>query len=161
MKTILAPIDFSKTCERVVDVAGSLASVLQGKVILLHVVQLPQPSPAFEVESDNFPGLSEALEQTADELLSVYQRRLQERSVPTDTLRLMDHPAQAIVEQARKVGAEYLVMGTHGHTAFYDRVLGCVAEEVVRHSPCPIIVVPPFNETLPTSSQSGALIASH
>jgi universal stress protein A len=35
------------------------------------------------------------------------------------------------------------VLGSHGHTAFYDLLVGSTAAGVLKHAPCPVVVVPP------------------
>lgn len=50
-------------------------------------------------------------------------------------------PAEAIAEFARVMQAELLVIATHGRTGLTRTLLGSVAEQVVRHAPCPVLVV--------------------
>ena len=47
-----------------------------------------------------------------------------------------------ILDVAREIGADLIVMGTHGRSGFQHALLGSVAERVVHHSPCPVLVVP-------------------
>jgi nucleotide-binding universal stress UspA family protein len=51
----------------------------------------------------------------------------------------------AILEQAQKLGAEYIVIGSHGHSAVYDVMMGSVASGVLKKSPCPVLIVPPIS----------------
>ena len=56
-------------------------------------------------------------------------------------VRIVDGAAAAgIVEVANEVGAELVVVGTHGRTGLAHVLLGSVAERVVRHAPCPVLV---------------------
>ena len=62
---------------------------------------------------------------------------------------------------AQKLGAEYIVIGSHGHSAAYDVLMGSVASGVVKKSPCSVLVVPPISaevkaETGPTTSAVSA-----
>lgn len=52
-------------------------------------------------------------------------------------------PADQIVHAARKLGADLIVMGTHGRTGWRRAALGSVAEAVVRHAPCTVTCVKP------------------
>ena len=47
-----------------------------------------------------------------------------------------------IVEQARRSGAGLIVMGSHGRHGLSRALLGSVAEKVVEHAPCPVLIVP-------------------
>jgi nucleotide-binding universal stress UspA family protein len=46
-----------------------------------------------------------------------------------------------IIQYARRVGADLIVMGTHGRSALKQMLLGSVAEKVVRKAPCPVLTV--------------------
>src|SRR5215470_8271457 len=51
-------------------------------------------------------------------------------------------PAHAISAYADRIGADLIVMGTHGRTGVSRALLGSVAEAVVRHSRCPVMTIP-------------------
>ena len=50
-------------------------------------------------------------------------------------------PATEIVEAARELAADLIVIATHGRTGLQHVLLGSVAENVVRHAPCPVLTV--------------------
>lgn len=50
-------------------------------------------------------------------------------------------PDEAIVNYAREHGADLIVMGSHGHTGLRHLLMGSVAEHVLRHAPCPVLIV--------------------
>lgn len=50
-------------------------------------------------------------------------------------------PGSQIVEYAKKIHAELIVMPSHGRTGFDWVLLGSVADRVVRHAPCPVLVL--------------------
>jgi nucleotide-binding universal stress UspA family protein len=50
-------------------------------------------------------------------------------------------PAEVIVETAKKLSCDLIVMGTHGHSAIADALIGSTAKWVVRQSPIPVLVV--------------------
>jgi nucleotide-binding universal stress UspA family protein len=51
-------------------------------------------------------------------------------------------PVDAILDRARQERADLIVMGTHGRTGLSRLLVGSVAEGVLRHAPCPVVVVP-------------------
>ena len=146
MRIILAPIDFSEASQRVVDVAAGLACALHGRVVLLHVVRMPPLLTGLEVEVKNVAEMTLAMEKAAEGKLVEFKRALEKNSVETQTRRLTGHAAADIVEQAQKLSADYIVIGSHGHTAFYDLTLGSTTSAVIKRSTCPVIVVPPIKE---------------
>lgn len=60
-----------------------------------------------------------------------------------ETLLHAEHPAEAIVEFARREGADLVVMATHGYGAVRRALLGSTAQGVTRAAPCPVLLIPP------------------
>ncbi|WP_084004305.1 universal stress protein [Cupriavidus pauculus] len=54
---------------------------------------------------------------------------------------LVGFAPERILALAKELGAEAIVMGTHGRGAFLDAVIGSVASRVLAHAPCPVILV--------------------
>ena len=52
-------------------------------------------------------------------------------------------PWHEIVQLAKKDGADLIIVGTHGRTGIRHALIGSVAEKIVRHAPCAVLVVPP------------------
>ena len=51
------------------------------------------------------------------------------------------HPVRDIVELAKELKVELLVIGATGHSALYDRLIGSRADRIVQLAPCPVLVV--------------------
>jgi universal stress protein A len=142
MKTILAAIDFSSATPPVVASASSLARSVDGRVVLLNVT----PPPPVVAEPGGFGAevvrISEAATETALQQLEQLEDALEEDNVRCDIIHQTGDPVVVILEQARKLGAEYVVLGSHGHTALYELIVGSTAGAILRHSPCPVVIVP-------------------
>jgi nucleotide-binding universal stress UspA family protein len=54
---------------------------------------------------------------------------------------LAGHPVRTIVELARELKADLLVIGATGHSAVYERMIGSRADRIVQLAPCPVLVV--------------------
>ena len=52
----------------------------------------------------------------------------------------MGDPAGEICRIAAEEGAELIVLGTHGRTGILRLLMGSVAESILRHAPCPVLV---------------------
>ncbi|HHT9155858.1 MAG TPA: universal stress protein, partial [Candidatus Tripitaka sp. YC43] len=61
--------------------------------------------------------------------------------VDVETIVSMGIPAIEIINAAKEKGVDLIVMGTHGRTGIAHVVIGSVAENVVRKSPCPVLTV--------------------
>lgn len=141
MKTILAPVDFSVVSESVVKEAAALAGMLDGRVVLLTVVQ----PPVILSESSAMVDLAEftaAGEKNAARQLDALQDKLQSQFVNTECVQVTGSPVANILQQADKQGADYIVMGSHGHTAFYELLVGSTTHGVLLRSKCPVVIVP-------------------
>ena len=57
------------------------------------------------------------------------------------TLLASGDASDAIVDTARKIGADLIVIGTHGRTGVRRMLLGSVAETVLRAAPCPVLAI--------------------
>lgn len=141
MKTILALIDFSPVTATVVAEALQLARWSDGRLVLLHVVQPPSPA------RDAFPAgrLSAevllAAKQEAQLKLEALLKSLPHRPPPVEILRVTGNPVDEILAQAKELDAGYVVMGSHSHGAVYDLLVGSVAQGVLKHAPCPVLIV--------------------
>lgn len=141
-KTILFPTDFSECSEQALDHALFLAESFGAELHMLHAVLLHQEDPANPEQQ--FASNVDLL----DRLSRIAQTRLAEladRSATQVKVRQVERrgfsAAVVILEYAEEVGAELIVMGTHGHRAAARFFLGSVAEQVVRHSECPVLTL--------------------
>lgn len=141
MKIILAPLDFSRVSRDVIHEAMALARIGKGSVVLLHAVQPPA------IVTDLAPMVGEALQFTAEverkaqQHLHRLQKRLAEPRVIVATRCLQGSPVPLILAQAKELGADYIVLGSHGRTALYDLVVGSTTSGVLKRATCPVVVV--------------------
>ena len=67
--------------------------------------------------------------------------RCGKRGVETETVHRVGLPVDEILARAKK--ADYIVMGSHGHGAVYDLLVGSTTHGVLKQAPCPVVIVPP------------------
>lgn len=143
MKTILVPVDFSPITARVTAAATDLARSLRARLVLLNV------TPPITMVGDDTAyleslGVLYDLEsKSAVKRLDAMQRMLAKKRVTVRTVHVSGPAVPLIVEQARKLRADVIVIGSHGHTAFYDLLVGSTAHGVLKRATCPVLVVPP------------------
>jgi len=135
-KQILAPTDFSERSQAAVRTATNLAEQCGAKITLLHVVQFPALSypetelAVDEVINSSFDCLSKIAKGISTELINGKLVRLSDQGIERE-----------IIETARHISADLIVIATHGHSQLERALLGSTAEKVVRHAPCPVLVV--------------------
>jgi nucleotide-binding universal stress UspA family protein len=141
MNTVLAAIDFSAVSRKVITTAMEIARAVHGRAVILNAVQPPS------VVTDLAPLVGEALQFTADierasrRHLHRIGERFTGRGVSVETICRQGFPTSLIIAAAKEVEARYIVLGSHGHTAFYDLAVGSTASGVLKRAPCPVIVV--------------------
>ncbi len=142
MKTILAPIDFSGITDAVVSEASTLARALNARVCLFAVVQPPIVVSEYAPLLENIEEINAAGEKNAARQLAAQEARLQAEFVTVESNYTVGSPIPLIVSQAEKCGADYIVMGSHGHTALYDLLVGSTTHGVLMRAKCPVVIVP-------------------
>ena len=140
-KFILAPIDFSEGTSRVLAAAAQLAGDLGARVILLHVVVVPRCSAATHAFGARTE-MAAALREIAEGRLDEARVTLLARGVAADAFCLTGNPASRIVEQARKLAAECIVLGSHGHAARRDLIVGGTVNALLKRTHCAVAIVP-------------------
>lgn len=142
MKTFITPIDFSEGTEHVIAQASTLVRAFGGRLVLLHVIA-PLPAAASEFDP---PVISVQLNRDVawetDDRLARLQARLRAQGITTTSRHVTGNPGPEILAQARELGADYIVMGSHGHGSIYDLIVGSTTSRVLRDGTCPVIVVP-------------------
>ncbi len=141
-KTILVPTDFSETSEQALKAAMELAEIWRSAIELLHVNVDPTfvdmaPGGIIPVPVD----LTEFNERKK-ELLEAAAGRVRRAGLSCTTATTNGRAHNEIIEYAAKVGAGLIVMGNHEHKGIGGVLLGNVAEKVVRHAPCPVLIIP-------------------
>jgi universal stress protein A len=135
-QTILAPTDFSESSRQAVKTATCLAEQFGSKIALLHVVQLPASCP-FEAGLD-VDKVVHSLRESLDEISKDIPAAL----LGEKLIRLGgEGTVPEIIEAACTLSADLIVIATHGHSRLERVLLGSTAEKVVRHAPCPVLVV--------------------
>lgn len=138
-KTILAAVDLSPISERVVAAAVGLAQAFGGRILLHHVVPVPPAGAGFDPTVD-LQALLEGAEHTAREQISALGRGVD--AIPLETICEVGVPTADICRVARERRVDYIVLGSHGHSSLYELIIGSTAQGVLKHAPCPVMIVP-------------------
>ncbi|MFN7914795.1 MAG: universal stress protein [Vicinamibacterales bacterium] len=143
IRRILCPVDFSDASQHALDHAVMIAGWYRARITALHVRH-----PAFLVEppilfTDMGGGPAATLED-AESRLHHWLSPVRAAGIACDVMAVDGNtPAARIVEVAERIGADLIVLGTHGRSGFERLLLGSVTERVVRTARCPVVTVPP------------------
>ena len=136
VKTILVPLDFSDESRKALAYAAPFARQFGAEIVLLHVVEpvaTPDFAKSFPLALDN-----EKLMNAARDQLDHISRL---EGVRGKTLVRYGRSFQEIAGAARGLKADLIILSTHGYTGLKHVLLGSTTERVVRHAPCPVLVV--------------------
>jgi nucleotide-binding universal stress UspA family protein len=145
MKNIVVAVDFSNATAGVLAMASELARVFGAQLRLFHVVE-PEPSyTAYGFTPDEFPALHAYQEEAKrranaklEELLAGVKAEL-----PGATTQIAEgSPLHSLLEYVKECGADFVVLGSHGHGVIASLLLGSVAEGMVRKATVPTLIVP-------------------
>jgi len=139
-ETILVAVDFSEPSKQALETAIELARREGAVLHIAHALELPTPiftTYAFEMPEAYLTSAREESQRLLQEAVDEAGRR----GVEAKSHLLNAPAAMAIEEMAREVDADLVVVGTHGHTGLRHLALGSVAERVIRHAPCNVLVV--------------------
>ena len=149
MKNIIVAVDFSNATAGVLEIAKRLSKSFGASLELFHVIE-PEPSyTAYGFTPDEFPAMNafqeEAKRRAAHklaELLATVQA-----DVPNATSRIAEgSPLHTLLDYVKQGGADFVVVGSHGHGVIASLLLGSVAEGLVRKATVPTLVVPAVPE---------------
>lgn len=138
-QNILVPTDFSRSSELALEAARVLAQQNEARVTLVHVLAI-EPLAVGQVQQDM--ERNRELEAAVHEHLdAIREDRFAELPDVKTVLVRASHTAMALCELAEEQGVDMIVMATHGRTGLARLLIGSVAEAVVRHAPCPVLLL--------------------
>lgn len=138
IKTVLCPIDYSKGSLAALDYAIHFALKESARLCLLHVIDIRYLEGYAPLEVAN-PD-SETINRLKKELNEYVPADVREK-VDVEGFVTVGIPVLEIINIAKEKKADVIVMGTHGRTGIAHAIMGSVAENVVRRSPCPVLTV--------------------
>ncbi len=149
LERVLLCTDGSDAARSAVDFAARLLEGSGCRVTLLMVLERAALYPPVATDGMLYPemamppveGLEEALEQRAEGILEAAAASLVEAGFEPERKVLVGSPASEIIGEAANGGYDMVVMGRHGRGFLKGFLIGSVSDRVVRHAPCPVLVV--------------------
>lgn len=146
-KKILVSTDFSESADKAVEHAADIAAKYNAKVVVLHVVEenVRQCAIDYLVDyciSDDF------VTQFEREIMKTSNERLQKQIVNIKGAKKVDieyeikkgEPADVILDEQVKLGADLIVIASHGKAGAAKHAIGGVTDKVVRTAACNVMV---------------------
>jgi nucleotide-binding universal stress UspA family protein len=132
LKKIMVPVDFSECSNKAIQYAVPFAKQFGAEVVLLHLVEpYPQVPEMAPIDIENLQDAKKQMEAC----------RRASCSISVKTLVRVGEATTGIIEAAKELDIDLIILSTHGRTGVARVFLGSTAERVVRLAPCPVLVV--------------------
>jgi nucleotide-binding universal stress UspA family protein len=147
MKRILVGVDGSATSLKAVELAADLAKKCGAQLTLLTVV--PRSPPAVDPTFEEYARI-EHIQDPPEEFVVAAAEKVLDRArkaagakgaTPIEAGPAFGDPAREIIAEAEDRNADLIVVGSRGHGRLAGLLLGSVAQKLVSHAPCPVLVV--------------------
>jgi nucleotide-binding universal stress UspA family protein len=143
IKTILVATDFSIDADAAVEAGIDLAKAFDSKLELFHAyhVEIPPIYAGFGGDFTRPEDILGPIREGAEATMNSLVEEVAAKGVTVQGRIAMDHASRAILEEAERVLADLIVIGTRGLTGLEHLVLGSTAERVLRLAHCPVMTV--------------------
>lgn len=145
IRTILLPTDFSECGNYALSYAASLARTFKASIICVNVIEPIVPAVGYSGMTEPMPiaDITERLEDSAERELPKLAEGADCAGLDVEELVVHGEAASEIVRVAADRKVDLIVISSHGRTGLGRILFGSTAESVVRHAPCPVLVVKP------------------
>lgn len=151
VQTIITPVDFSDNADMIAQSAAYTAGKFGAELHLVFVVQNFEDYSGFFVPPVNLPNLEEELlksaQQRMDEFISEKEKDFQEAGVSAVHRKVLTGDvSEEILDYAKEIDCNLIVMGTHGYKGLERIMFGSVADKVVKNACCPVMTINPYRQ---------------
>lgn len=151
MKKVLIALDYDPTAKKVAETGFAMAKAMKAKVVLLHVIA----DPVFYSSAEYSPVMGfngfmetaelqlntiESLKKASQQYLDKSKQHLGDKTILT-IVKEGDF-ADSILNTAKDLQADIIVMGSHSRKWLENIVMGSVTEKVLHHTPIPLFIIP-------------------
>lgn len=148
IRSILLPTDFSECGNYALSYAASLARTFGASILCVHVIEPMVPTVGYSGMTEPLPlaDISDQLEDSAERELPKLAECEECAGIEVEELIVHGEAASEIVRVAKEKDVDLIVVSSHGRTGLGRILFGSTAEAIVRHAPCPVLVVKPPHE---------------
>lgn len=148
IRSILLPTDFSECGNFALSYAASLARTFGASILCVHVIEPMATTVGYSGMTEPLPiaDITDQLENSAERELPKIAACEECSGLEIEELIVHGEAAAEIVRVAREREVDLIVVSSHGRTGLGRILFGSTAEAVVRHAPCPVLVVKPSQD---------------
>lgn len=139
---LLVALDLSDSTELILHHVEEVAKPLSADVLIVHNAE-PEPD-VLEFKVDPISSRESLAKKFHQEHYQIQEiaERLRAKGLNATALLVHGPTVKTILSEAEKLAANMIVVGSHGHGAMYDLILGSVSEGILHKSNCPVLIIP-------------------
>ena len=139
---LLVALDLSEHTELILKEAEEVAKKMSAQVWILHNAE-PEPG-VLEFKADPQAARDSLAEKFHLEHRQIQKiaKRLRKEGLEATALLVHGPTVEIILKEASDLDVDMIIVGSHGHGAVYQLLMGSVSEGILRESPCPVLIVP-------------------
>lgn len=141
IKKVLVPIDFSDYSKSALNYAVDFAKHFNAELFLIYVVEPVIYPPDFSMGQIAIPSIDLDMDKRANEELENLARKQIPKDLSTKTIVKTGKPFVEIIDTAKQIDADIIIIATHGHSGVEHILFGSTAEKIVRKAPCPVLTL--------------------
>jgi nucleotide-binding universal stress UspA family protein len=143
IRIILVATDFSDDANAALEAASELAKLCGSELKLLHAYHVDIPAIYGRFGGDFVipQNILEPIRQAAEASIQALVEGEAAKGTDVRGRAVMEHASRAILDEAERLPADLIVMGTRGLTGLKHVLVGSTAERVVRLATCPVLTV--------------------
>lgn len=142
IKKILYPTDFSDNSVPAAEYARTLAQLAGATIHVIHVVGVLADQRKRMIQPESFAIFEQEVETLAVREMETFCRQHFDDQVPYETEVTLGTPYKIILERARDLGCDLIVMGSHGQSGIQEVIFGSTAQRIIRRARIPVLTVP-------------------
>lgn len=135
---ILVAHDGSAQADKALQEAGKMATQMSAEI---SVISVAPDLCLTEVSGDECKLITESLFSEAEGSMKKVTAELAAKGIKADIIIKDGHPAEKIMDTAKEIGADMIVVGSHGKHGVKRLYLGSVSAKIVEHAPCHVLVI--------------------
>ncbi len=149
IKVIAVPVDFSENAQKIAEGAAYIAGTFNAEVHFIYVVQNFEDYSGFIVPPVDLPNIEQDIFRSAEERMERFMQEngplCADKGVKKCVSEvLIGDVGEEILAYSDKIGADLIIMGTHGYKGLERILFGSVADKVVKTSSCPVLTINPY-----------------
>lgn len=142
MKKIVVPVDFSAQNKKLIADAVAFSKMIHAQITLLHVASMDIGYAIGDLGYQYIPEVENTVLEDEARKLDELKAEVQAMGVACERKLLQGIPSVAILDFIKDESTDFLVVGSHGRSGFYDVFIGSLTKELTQKSTIPVLVIP-------------------